>query len=254
MTEDWNKTAEDYARHRAGFPDWFYDRLEQHHGFAFAGKEVLDLATGTGNLARGFAKRGARVTGIDIAKDMIEAAKTLDEKEGVFIDYRLCRAEDTGLLSDRFDIISAGTCWHWFEGAKAAREILRLLRPGGSALLCMLSWLPIAGNLVDKTEKLVQRYNSRWKYFGMNGLKPEYLADLREAGFGHPVSFSVDYDIPYSPEDWCGRMRASAGIAASLPRPAVEDFDRDLRDLLKKEFPMEILSVPHRLFAVLARK
>src|SRR5688572_17728521 len=42
---DWNHAAGDYAKHRAGFPDWFFDRLEAA-GLFGPGMRVLDLATG----------------------------------------------------------------------------------------------------------------------------------------------------------------------------------------------------------------
>src|SRR5215468_10542960 len=43
---DWNHAAGDYAKHRAGFPDWFFDRVEAASLFR-RGQRVLDLATGT---------------------------------------------------------------------------------------------------------------------------------------------------------------------------------------------------------------
>lgn len=42
---DWNRTAEDYARHRAGFPDWFYERVATHGLFSPTSR-ILDLGMG----------------------------------------------------------------------------------------------------------------------------------------------------------------------------------------------------------------
>ncbi len=254
MQEDWNKTAEDYARHRAGFPAAFFDKLRHGYGIDPRGKRILDLGTGTGLLARAFALMGARVTGIDIAGAMIDAAKRSDAQEGVAIEYRQAPAEETGFPDRSFDIVCAATCWHWFDGKRAASEMHRLLVPGGIALICMLSWLPLPGSLVEKTEALIVNHNPIWKMGGRSGLMPEYLADLRFAGFSEPESFSFDHDLVYSPADWRGRIRASAGVAASLPPDKVTEFDRDLADLLVKDYPTDKLFVPHRIFAALARK
>lgn len=49
---DFGKTADDYAKHRAGFPPSLYLRLA-HHGIDVAGADLIDLGTGTGTLARG---------------------------------------------------------------------------------------------------------------------------------------------------------------------------------------------------------
>jgi hypothetical protein len=58
--------------------------------------------------------------------------------------------------------------------------------------------------------------------------------------------------VPYTPAAWRGRIRASAGVGASLGPEAVERFDRQLAALLAERFPGEVLSVPHRVFAVIA--
>ncbi|MDF2766853.1 MAG: putative methyltransferase, partial [Rhodospirillales bacterium] len=79
---DFGRTAEDFATHRAGFPEALFDRLAAL-GMRMEGAAVLDLGTGTGTLARGFARRGARVTGLDPAAPLLEQARKLDEKAGV---------------------------------------------------------------------------------------------------------------------------------------------------------------------------
>src|SRR3990172_8874953 len=53
--QDFGKAAEDYARYRKGFPDSFFKRLLQD-GIGMPGQSILDLGTGTGSLARGFAR------------------------------------------------------------------------------------------------------------------------------------------------------------------------------------------------------
>src|ERR1700719_1216148 len=61
---DFGTTAQDYAAHRAGFPKELFDRLATM-GIGRSGQRLLDLGTGTGTLARGFARRGASVVGTD---------------------------------------------------------------------------------------------------------------------------------------------------------------------------------------------
>ena len=59
---DFGKTADDYGRYRAGFPDQLYRRLEKL-GVGIERQRVLDLGTGTGYLGRGFARRDAASRG-----------------------------------------------------------------------------------------------------------------------------------------------------------------------------------------------
>lgn len=250
---DFGKTAADYARHRAGYPDWLFERL-MRRGLARPGMQALDLATGTGHLARGLAQRGLRVTGIDVAPDMMEAAKALDTARGLRIEYVVGKAEETGLPAESFDLVTAATCWHWFDRPKASAEVLRLLKPGGWLVICSQDWLPLGDNVVARTEAIVQRHNPKWPWDGLDGLKPDFVRDLRAAGFQSIESFSVDVDIPYTHEGWRGRMRASAGISASLPPEQVQAFDAALGAMLAQEFPAQPMPVAHCVWASLGRK
>jgi SAM-dependent methyltransferase len=253
LKTDWNHAAADYARHRAGFPDWFFDRIAAQ-GLFKSGARVLDFGTGTGTLARGFAKRGGTVTGIDIAPQMMEQAKALGVAQGVDVDYRVAKAEATGLADATFDLVSAGTCWFWFDGAKGAAEAKRVLKPGGHLLICILGWLPLGDNMVAATERLIDKHNPDWKLAGYEPGGVRYMHDLALGGFEARESFSVDYDIPYGHEAWRGRIRASAGISANLSADAVAAFDAEHAAMLARDFPTDPMQVPHRIVAAWGRR
>jgi SAM-dependent methyltransferase len=253
FTADFGRTAADYARYRAGYPDWLFERL-MRRGLARPGMRALDLATGTGYLARGLAQRGLAVTALDTSAEMIAAAKALDAAEGLAIDYRIGKAEETGLPAGQFDLVTAATAWHWFDRPKAAVEVLRLLKPGGWLVICSQDWLPLDGNIVARTEAIVRRHNPQWPWDGLDGLKPGFVRDLRAAGFRSIESFSMDHDIPYTHEGWRGRMRASAGIAASLPPDQVQAFDAELGAMLARDFPAQPIPVAHCVWASFGRK
>ena len=245
MAIDFGRTAGDYARHRAGFPDRMFEELVGK-GAVRAGERLLDLGTGTGTLARGFARRGLVVTGLDVATAMLEQARRLDRDAGVRVRYVVAPAEATGLPDASFDIVSAGQCWHWFERARAVAEARRLLRPGGRVVIAHFDWLPLAGNVVEATERLIRQHNPDWALGGGHGLHPKCLADLALAGFAGLETFSFDQPVSYSHEAWRGRIRASAGIAASLDGAAVARFDAEHAAMLQRDFPGDPLSVPHR--------
>jgi SAM-dependent methyltransferase len=253
FTANFGKTAADYARHRAGYPDWLFERL-MRRGLVRPGMRALDLATGTGYLARGLAQRGLRVTGIDIAPEMMEAAKTLDAAQGLAIAYVVGKAEQTGLATASFDLVTAATCWHWFDRPKACTEVLRLLKPGGWLLICSMDWLPLGDNLVARTEAIVQRHNPKWPFGGLDGMQPHAVRDLRVGGFQSIETFSADLMIPYSHEGWRGRMRASAPISGSLDPVQVQAFDAELAAMLTKDFPEEPLQAAHCMFTAFGRK
>jgi hypothetical protein len=106
---------------------------------------------------------------------------------------------------------------------------------------------------VAATEDLIHTHNPAWPFAGGSGLHPDWLADAAMAGFEDIETFSYDEAVGYSHEAWRGRMRASSGVAASLPPAAVARFDRDLAALLAERFPNEPQAVPHRVFCLSAR-
>ncbi|GAP49674.1 hypothetical protein [Streptomyces azureus] len=61
-------------------------------------------------------------------------------------------------------------------------------------------------------------------------------------------------DVPYPPEAWRDRIRARAGVGASLSPDEVERFDDALVRVLRDRFPGEVIQVPHRTWAVVATR
>jgi SAM-dependent methyltransferase len=250
---DFGRAAKDYGRHRAGFPPDFFARMSAW-GVGVSGHRLLDLGTGTGTLARGFARHGCHVTGLDPSAALLAQARELDREDGVQVEYVQGYAENTGLPDGSFDVITAGQCWHWFQRSPAANEAWRLLRPNGVLVIAHFDWLPLPGSVVEATEALILAHNPAWKMAGGCGIHWRWFADLSAAGFLALESFSFDVHQPYSHEAWRGRIRASAGVAASLDGNAVSRFDAEHATLLAERFPAEPLRVPHRVFALIGRQ
>ena len=92
------------------------------------GTTVLDLATGTGDLARLAAQRGARVIGVDLAAEMLRVGRRRDAS------LALVQADGATLpLADAsVDAVSCGFAVRNFADLEAVlRECARVLRPGG---------------------------------------------------------------------------------------------------------------------------
>ncbi|MHC4262516.1 MAG: class I SAM-dependent methyltransferase [Planctomycetota bacterium] len=246
---DFGRTADDYQRFRAGFPERFFASIADRSWIA-PGQRALDLGTGTGTVARGLARRGLSVTGLDPAPHMVERARELDTRIGVEVEYRVGRAEDVDVPDGTLDLVTAGQCWHWFDGPRTAAEVARVLRPGGRVIVAHFDWLPLPGNVVEAAESLMLAHNPKWALAGSTGLYPDWFEHLAGAGFESLESFSFDIDQPYSHEAWRGRIRASSGVSASLSREGSERFDREHARLLHERFPEDPLSVPHRVWAV----
>lgn len=247
----WSRTARDYARFRAGFPPAFYARIER-----WLGPRVLDVGTGTGTLARALASRGHAVTAIDVAGGQLAEAARLANEADLAIDFRCAPAEETGLDADAFDAVLAGQCWHWLDRPRAAREMRRVLRPGGRIVIAHLDWIERPGNVPRDSMALVDAHReaalTHLDAVQLAGLYGPWLEDLHQAGFSHPESFSFDVDIPYTAEAWRARMRASAHVGATLDAEGVARFDAALREVLRPHG--ESFTVPHRVFVATAEE
>ena len=101
------------------------------------GSYVLDVACGTGVLARSaLAKTGAngRVVGADPAPGMLAAANELEPT----VEWVLCSAEALTVGDESFDCVVSQFGMMFFEDReKAAKEMFRALRPGGSLALAV---------------------------------------------------------------------------------------------------------------------
>ena len=250
---DFEQTAADYRNFRAGFPDEFFRRLGEQIGLR-AGQKALDLGTGTGTIARGLAARGMQMVGIDPAARLLQEAAALDRLAGVDVIYREGRAEALSFADGAFDLVVAGQCWHWFDRRAAAAEAFRVLMPGAAIAIAHFDWLPLPGSVVEATEALILRANPRWTMAGGTGIYPQWLGDLAGAGFTGLETQSFDLVQPYSHEAWRGRIRASAGVGASLDEAAIAAFDAELGTLLASAYPDEQLAVPHRVWWVMGRR
>jgi SAM-dependent methyltransferase len=122
--------ADAYERGRPGYPveaiAWVAKRLR-----IGPGRDVLDLAAGTGKLTRALVPFGARVVAVEPIDEMREqlfaALPDVEAFDGT--------AEAIPLPDGSVDVVACGQAFHWFRPEPALREIHRVLRPGGGLAL-----------------------------------------------------------------------------------------------------------------------
>jgi len=121
------------------------------------GERVLDVATGTGNLAIPAARTGALVTGVDIAPNLITQAKARAAAEGLTIRLDVGDAESLGYDDHEFDTaVSMFGAMFAARSERAASELLRVVRPGGR--IAMANWTPTS--FIGEMLKTTSRYSA----------------------------------------------------------------------------------------------
>lgn len=106
-----------------------------------AGAKVLDVATGTGNVAIPLARGGCIVTGVDIAPNLLEQARERAHTEGLSAQFDEGDAEALPYPDASFDVVV--TMYGAMFAPRpelVAKELARVLKPGG--LLGMANWNP----------------------------------------------------------------------------------------------------------------
>lgn len=104
---------------------------------AASGADVLDIATGTGDLAFAIRQAGARhVIGTDFSEEMIEAARKKAPKHGPDVTFQIADALDLPFGDGSFDAVTVSFGLRNMTDYDAALgEMWRVLRPGGAAII-----------------------------------------------------------------------------------------------------------------------
>ena len=128
----------------------FYEAVEEHRyrvewhipeaaGFDRAGGlRVLEIGCGLGTDGARFARAGAAYTGVDLTEAAVSLARRRFELEGLAGDFRVADAERLDFADASFDLVySHGVLHHTPDTAAAVREVHRVLKPGGRAVVML---------------------------------------------------------------------------------------------------------------------
>jgi SAM-dependent methyltransferase len=106
-----------------------------------AGEKVLDVAAGNGNATLAAAHRFADVTSTDFVPALLDKGRARAQAEGLDVHFQVADAEQLPFPDASFDVVlSTFGCMFTPEHARVAREMMRVLRPGGR--LGMANWTP----------------------------------------------------------------------------------------------------------------
>ena len=166
------------------------------------GDKVLDIAAGTGDLARAFARK-VGPTGLvmhtDINEAMLRTGRDRLVDEGLLLPTLVCDAEQLPCRSGSFDVVSvAFGLRNMTHKDKALAEMCRVLRPGGRLLVLEFSqvaeplrkpydWYSL--NVLPLMGKLIANDADSYRYLAesirMHPPQAELKAMMQAAGFGH---------------------------------------------------------------------
>lgn len=125
--------AELYDRARPTYPDAVFDDLAKLAGLR-EGARVLEIGCGTGQATLPLARRGYRITAVELGVNLAAVAQ---RNFAAYPDVEVVAAafEDWPLPPEHFDLVFAATSFHWLDAASTLPKIASALRPGGSVAI-----------------------------------------------------------------------------------------------------------------------
>lgn len=214
--------AENYARHRPGYPAGVLQILASDCGLSEK-SVIADVGSGTGILTELFLKNGNTVFGIEPNAAMRLTAERLLKSREKFLSVD-GTAEATTLPSQSVDFVTAGQAFHWFDREKCRHEFERILKPGGWVVLIWNERRLDSTQFLRQYENLLLRYGTDYEKVRHENVAGE-IAD-----FFFPQTFrsqTLENEQHFNLESLKGRLRSSS----YTPNPEHPNFKPMLQEL-----------------------
>jgi SAM-dependent methyltransferase len=228
--EGFRDVAQAYDRGRPDYPPELLDVLALP-----AGARVLDLASGTGKLTR--LLRGAGFEVVPVEPQPAMRALVDGALDGT--------AEAIPLGDASVDAATIADAWHWFDQARAAGELARVIRPGG--LLAVLWQWPTGEGVPDWAPKLGEILGP------LRREHPAFTGEMKTPdefdGFEGREEHSVPFAYRTDRERYVAFI-SSMSFVASLPPEERADVLRRVAELV----PDEPFTLPYRTNVWLSRR
>jgi SAM-dependent methyltransferase len=250
-----------YAVGRMPYPAAVADALREAVGLDGRGS-LLDVGCGPGSLTLLLAPLFETATGVDAAADMLREAGRLAEAAGIRnVGWRHLRAEELPADLGAQRMVTFAQSFHWMDRPRVAAAARRLLEPGG---VCVHVH-PATHQGVDGDDPLP---HPRPPHGDITELVARYLGPVRRAGQSTlPQGTAGDEPAVYRQAGFVESQRLEVPAARVLTRTedqvvaavfslssaaphlfgaAVGDFERELRDLLRRVSPDRVFSERQR--------
>ncbi|MDR6667469.1 class I SAM-dependent methyltransferase [Rhizobium sp. 1399] len=202
-----------------------------------SGEKVLDIAAGNGNATLAAARRWAEVTSTDYVPELLERGRERAMANGLAVEFQQADAEALPFKDASFDVV-VSTFGVMFtpDQDKAAKEMLRVCRPGGR--IGMANWTP--ESFIGQVFKTIGKHIPP-----MPGLRSPALWGTKarlEEMFGGQASIEATsrmYNFRYrSPAHWLEVFRTWYGPVhkafEALPQPGKAALEEDFLALIAR--------------------
>jgi SAM-dependent methyltransferase len=203
--------------HRPPYPEEVLDILD---GLIVAPGIVLDAGTGTGEIARGMARRGMTVDAVDPSPGMLARARELPDGDHTNLSWILGHAEDAPLRPE-YGLIIAAMSLQWMDWPVVLARFREVLAP--DAVLAIVDERSMPNPWDGALQELINRYSTN------RGFKPYNLvAELEQRNLFREVGRRKTTRIPFrqSPASYIESFHARNGFSRDrMSAEAAAAFD-----------------------------
>jgi FkbM family methyltransferase len=232
-------TAWYYARYRSGYPASFFEHLIKSFDMDKTSR-VLDLGTGTGQIAIPMAAHVKEVVAIDPEPEMLdEARRQAEQKHVTNITWLQSRAEDISSELGTFKATTMGASFHWMEQDKVLEKVYALTEEGGGVAI-----------VANVSTVVNNKGGDAWKDIVWKTIR-EFLGEERRAGnstyqapkdrfevilarskFSRCQTFNDNYQVSRSVQDIIGYLGSTSFASYRLFGDRLEEFQKTLTERL----------------------
>jgi SAM-dependent methyltransferase len=211
--------AGDYQQARPEYPPALYDELISAAAVG-PGDALLEVGCATGKATLPLARRGLRITCLEIGADLAAAARrnlaAFPAVQVVNADFETWRPPP-GIP---FDAVFAATAWHWIDPAIRYRRAWELLRPGGRLAIWGQEHVipadgdPFFGDIQAVYDEIGEGLPPGYTWIRPGGV-PDSRADIEASGlFGEVAVRQFDWEIRYDADGYIRLLDTFSGHIA----------------------------------------
>jgi cyclopropane fatty-acyl-phospholipid synthase-like methyltransferase len=225
-------TAKTYARHREPYPPAFFAAVAE--ALKLEGREALiDLGTGPGVLALGFAPYVGRILGVDSEPAMVAEARRSAAEAEIAFPVIEGRAEDLAADLGPFDLITVGRALHWMDRSATLSAFDRLLAPAGRVLICGSTTVPDADPWRAAFDAVMRSWGD-----GREGKHRRLVEHWFDGSrFMQVAEIKIAHAQPITAEDLVERALTRSTSSRAVLGPRVDAFRAELLGALAPFFP-----------------